>query len=111
MTGISLIGGAAAADELTSPPPAPRRRRLRGERAPAWRLTILILAVLFYLIPLICSIKFSLLDHSGGYGLSNYTAIFHSAALRDALYLSLEIAVISAVLVVCLLYTSPSPRD
>lgn len=102
MTGMSLIGGAAVADELTAPQPGPRRRRWRGERQPAWRRTILILALVFYLIPLLCSIKFSLLDHSGGYGLSNYTAIFHSAALRDALYLSLEIAVISAVLVVAL---------
>ena len=82
MTGMSLIGGAAVADELTAPQPGPRRRRWRGERQPAWRRTILFLALVFYLIPLLCSIKFSLLDHSGGYGLSNYTAIFHSAALR-----------------------------
>ena len=45
-------------------------------------MSILVLAALFYLVPLLCSVKFSLIDQSGGYGFSNYTAIVDSAALR-----------------------------
>jgi len=67
-----------------------------------WRVSILTLALLFYLVPLFSSVKFSLLGHSGGYGFSNYTAIVQSSALLHTLLVSLEIAGITAVLVVLL---------
>lgn len=92
-------------EAITGAPPespdAPRLRRERRFPAP-WRLSILILAVIFYLVPLLSSIKFSLLDQTGNYGFGNYTAIFNSGALRSSLYLSLEIAAMTAILVVLL---------
>jgi putative spermidine/putrescine transport system permease protein len=104
LQGTSPIG--AAVDELVSPvpetPDAPRLRRERGRFPRPWRLAILILAGLFYLLPIGSSIKFSFLDQSGGYGFGNYTAIVNSAALRSSLYLSLEIAALTAILVVVL---------
>jgi putative spermidine/putrescine transport system permease protein len=104
---MSSIGGTVGAREidfLTSPAPdSPAKRRVRLERRPkAWRLTILILGAIFYLVPLLSSIKFSLIDAAGHYSLSNYTEIVRSSALRGALYLSLEIAAITAVLVIVL---------
>jgi putative spermidine/putrescine transport system permease protein len=83
-------------------PDAPRLRRERG-RPRTWRLAILILMAIFYAVPLLASVKFSFIDQSGGYGFGNYTAIFKSGALRSSLYLSLEIAAITAVLVVVLI--------
>ena len=101
------IAGQALPEAISGPPPeTPDAARLRRERRrwpKSWRLSILILAGLFYLIPLGSSVKFSLLDQTGGYGFGNYTAIVNSSALRSSLYLSLEIAVLTAVLVVLLI--------
>jgi len=104
---MSFAGETLAAREiefLTTPgPDTPVRRRLRLESRPrAWRITILVLAAVFYLVPLLSSIKFSLINSSGSYSFSNYTDIVRSSALRDSLYLSLEIAAITAVLVILL---------
>lgn len=105
----SIQGGAPfglAVEELVNPAPetpdAPRLRRERRFPAP-WRLSILILAGIFYLLPIGSSVKFSFLDQSGSYGFGNYTAIVNSSALRSSLYLSLEIAALTAVLVVLLI--------
>jgi putative spermidine/putrescine transport system permease protein len=90
-------------DLLTKPKPeTPEHRRIRRERPKAWRVSILVLALLFFMVPLICSIKFSLINAAGNYSLSNYTEILSSSALRDSLYLSLEIAAITAFLVILL---------
>ena len=107
---MSILPGSApfglAVDELVHPAPetpdAPRLRRER-RRPAGWRLSILILAFVFYLLPIGSSVKFSFLDQSGGYGFGNYTAIVNSSALRSSLYLSLEIAGLTAVLVVLLI--------
>ena len=96
------IAGQAVSELVAGPAQEPRKRRVRGERPKTWRLSILILAVLFYAVPMLCSFKFSLLEKSGSYGFGNYTAILHSSALLDALLLSLEIAAITALLVVAL---------
>lgn len=61
------------------------------------------LAGLFYLVPLGCSIKFSLIQGNGKYGIENYLQLAKSAALRDSLFTSLEIAGITSVLVIALL--------
>jgi putative spermidine/putrescine transport system permease protein len=103
---MSFAGETVAAREidfLTKPAPkAPGWRRMRGGRPKAWRLTILVLGAIFYLVPLLSSVKFSLIDGAGHYSLSNYTEIVRSSDLRGALYLSLEIAAITAVLVIVL---------
>jgi putative spermidine/putrescine transport system permease protein len=100
---MSSLAAAREIDALTGTAPrkpAPRRRRF--ERPKPWRLTILVLAAVFFLVPLVCSFKFSLIDAAGNYSFSNYTEILSSGALRDALYLSLEIAAITSLLVILL---------
>jgi putative spermidine/putrescine transport system permease protein len=100
------IAGQGLPEVITGPldetPDAPRLRRER-RRPAAWRLAILIIAGIFYLLPIGSSVKFSLLDQTGGYGFGNYTAIVNSSALRTSLYLSLEIAALTAILVVLLI--------
>jgi len=102
---VSFAGETVAAREidfLTKPAPKQPRRRFMSKRPRAWRVTILVLGGLFYLVPLLSSIKFSLIDASGRYSFSNYTAIVSSSALRGALILSLEISAVTAVLVILL---------
>ncbi len=97
--------GAREVELLTAPsaPQAPLQRSRQRRRLRPWRVTILVLAGLFYLVPLLASVKFSLIDPSGAYSLSNFTYIFNNAPLRDALYTSLEIAGLTAILVVLLI--------
>jgi putative spermidine/putrescine transport system permease protein len=99
---MSSLAAAAEVEALTLAPRKPSPRRQRAERPKAWRLSILVLAALFFLVPLLCSFKFSLIDAAGSYSLSNYTEILKSGALRGALYLSLEIAAITSLLVIAL---------
>ena len=88
---------------LPGGPESRARRLLRGRRPPAWRVSILVLGLVFFLAPLLCSVKFSLINGAGHYSLSNYTEILTNGALRSALVLSLEIAAITSVLVVALI--------
>ena len=74
----------------------PFSSRRRGRRPALWRVVIIALIAVVYLVPLLSSIKFSLINARGGYDLSNYSAIFNSAAVRAAALLSVEIAAIVA---------------
>jgi putative spermidine/putrescine transport system permease protein len=103
---MSFAGDVIAAREielLTEPAPnGPARRRPQFSRPTFWRLAILVLGAIFYLVPLLSSIKFSLINSAGSYSGSNYTEILTNGALRGALFLSLEIAAITALLVILL---------
>jgi putative spermidine/putrescine transport system permease protein len=71
-----------------------RRRR--------WRVVVLTLAALYFVVPLLSSLEFSLRKPGGGYGVANYLAIATDPTLLEALTVSLQIAVITAVLVLVL---------
>ena len=71
-----------------------RRRR--------WRVVVLALAGLYFLVPLLSAAEFSLRTPGGGYGVANYLAVVRDEALYSALLVSLEIAVLTAVLVLLL---------
>ena len=80
--------------------------RLGRRRPPAWRVVIVVAILAVYLVPLISSVKFSLIGSNGNYDLSNYKAIFDSGAVRSAALLSLEIAaIVGAVSVLVMLPT------
>lgn len=97
-------GSLLAEIEEAGAPPAPRRRRFRsGERPQAWRVVILVAALIFFIGPLVASIKYSLVEQSGSYGFSNYSEIITNGPLRDSLFKSLEIAGITAFVVVALM--------
>jgi putative spermidine/putrescine transport system permease protein len=94
--------GLAGADELIlGPPPASRFRWRRG-RPQIWRVTIFVLAAVFFLGPLAAAFKYSIQQDKGGYGFANYGEIIHSKEIRSPLVTSLEIAVISAAIVILL---------
>jgi putative spermidine/putrescine transport system permease protein len=71
----------------------------RGRR---WRVVVLGLAALYFLLPLVAAAEFSLRAPGGGYGVANYLAIVRDETLFGALVTSLQIAVVTAVLVLVL---------
>lgn len=102
LSGPGVVGGnplLAALEEPAAPPSVSRSR----ERPRAWRLVILILALLFYALPFLAALKYSLLQRNGTYGFNNYSQILSNGAVRSALFVSLEISALAAVIVVALL--------
>ncbi len=75
----------------------PGRERRRG-RPRLWRISIFVIAGIIFLVPILCSIKYSLQEKDGSYGLSNYTTIVKNQQIRSAALLSLELAAITAAI-------------
>jgi putative spermidine/putrescine transport system permease protein len=82
--------------------PAPQARQGRG-RPRIWRIVIFVLAAVFFLGPLAAAFKYSLQQDTGGYGFGNYGEILSNKTVRSPLVTSLEIAVITAALVIVLM--------
>jgi len=100
--GMGTFGEAELMREmLGEQPPAPVARR-RG-RPRIWRVVIFVLAAIFFLVPLAAAFKYSLQQDSGGYGFANYGEIIRNTEVRSPLVTSLEIAVISAAIVILLM--------
>jgi putative spermidine/putrescine transport system permease protein len=100
-------GGLGAGDLLSEigeggDAPQPFTPRRRG-RPRLWRVVIMVVALIFFVGPILASIKYSLLQQNGHYGFNNYTQIISNGALRDSLFTSLEIAGIAAIVVVTLM--------
>ncbi len=87
---------------LGDQPPAPVVSRRRG-RPRIWRIVIFVLAGLFFIVPLAAAFKYSLQQDSGGYGFANYGEIINNKDVRAPLVTSLEIAAISAGIVILLM--------
>jgi putative spermidine/putrescine transport system permease protein len=95
--------GLAGVDELVAGPPPASRFRWRRGRPEIWRVTIFVLAAVFFLGPLAAAFKYSLQQDKGGYGFANYGEIVKNHEVRSTLVTSLEIAVISAAIVILLM--------
>ncbi len=72
---------------------------MKGRR---WRAVVLAVAAVYFLVPLVAAAEFSLRALGGGYGLANWLAIAGDPVLLAALGTSLQIAVITAVVVLAL---------
>ena len=77
--------------------------RWRPRRTRLWRGAILVLAAIYFLVPLASAIKFSLVQIDGSYGLDNYTQLFTDGALGSSLVTSLEIAALTTGIVLALM--------
>ena len=95
--GPGAIGAWRLLVEIEEAPAPPSRARAARGRPRLWRVAILVLALLFFLTPIVASIKYSLLQANGNYGFDNYAQIITNSDLRNALFTSLEIAGISAI--------------
>ncbi|HLY87090.1 MAG TPA: hypothetical protein VKO84_11385 [Gaiellaceae bacterium] len=96
------LGQAELVGEMIAGPPPASRFGWRRGRPRIWRVTIFVLAAIFFLGPLAAAFKYSLQQDKGGYGFANYGEIFNNTAVRSPLVTSLEIAVISAAIVILL---------
>lgn len=72
---------------------------MRGRR---WRVVVLALAAVYFLVPLLAAAEFSLRIPGGGYGVANYLAIGRDDVLLGGLLTSLQIAVLTALVVLLL---------
>jgi putative spermidine/putrescine transport system permease protein len=99
---MGSLGQAELADQMLDGPPPVTYRRRRG-RPRLWRITIFVLAAIFFLVPLIAAFKYSLQQDKGGYGFANYGEIINNKDVRGPLKTSLEIAGISAAIVILLM--------
>ncbi|MGA2928703.1 MAG: ABC transporter permease subunit [Solirubrobacteraceae bacterium] len=95
--------GMVAADEVVGGPGPRPASKTRHERLRPWRVAIFLLALLYFVGPLVSAFKFSLIQSNGSYGLGNYGQVVQNSAIRSALFTSLEISAITAVLVVVLM--------
>lgn len=95
----------ALAGALAAPPAADSRRALRGGRAGRW--AILVVAGLYFLVPLAASFYFTIKKPGGGVTASAYHQIFKAdnggVSLGGSLLYSLEIAVVTIVLSMALM--------
>jgi putative spermidine/putrescine transport system permease protein len=83
--------------------PPPSRVRWRRGRPRVWRVVIFVVAAVFFLGPLAAAFKYSLQENDGSYGFGNYGQIINNKAVRSPLVTSLEIAVITAAIVIALI--------
>src|SRR4029079_3664839 len=89
--------------EMIGGPPPASRFRWRSGRPRIWRVAIFVLAAVFFLGPLAAAVQYSLEQDKGGHGFANYGEIINNKAVRSPLVTSLEIAVISAAIVILLM--------
>jgi putative spermidine/putrescine transport system permease protein len=101
MTPGAFAEGELMSEMIAGPPPASRFRWRRG-RPRIWRVTIFVLAAIFFIGPLAAAFKYSIQQDKGGYGFANY-AVIKNGEIRSTLETSLEIAAISAVIVILLM--------
>lgn len=101
--GMGTFGEAELMREMMSGPPPVSRFRWRRGRPRIWRVTIFVLATIFFLGPLAAAFKYSLQQDKGGYGFANYGQIIKNHEIRSPLVTSLEIAVITAAIVILLM--------
>jgi len=99
---MGSLGQAELVGEMIDGPPPASVRRRRG-RPQIWRIVIFVLAAIFFLVPLAAAFKYSLQQDHGGYGFANYGEIINNKDVRAPLVTSLEIAAISAAVVILLM--------
>jgi putative spermidine/putrescine transport system permease protein len=101
--GMDNLGEGSLARELVGGPPPTHVGLSRRGRPRIWRVVIFVLAAIFFIVPLVAAFKYSLQQDKGGYGFANYGEIIHNPSVRSPLVTSLEIAVISAAIVIVLM--------
>jgi putative spermidine/putrescine transport system permease protein len=89
---VAAVAEAEQAGRSSARPDPSRRRRARP---PVWRWAILVIAGLYFVIPLYAALRFA--------GLRAFPSVLHQAGFTDALILSVRLAVITTVLTIVLM--------
>ncbi|MEV6208836.1 ABC transporter permease subunit [Kitasatospora sp. NPDC051914] len=78
-------------------------RALAGRRPRLWRGTVLLVAGLYFLVPMAASVWFSIDNPGGGIRFDAYTGLLGAPGFTDALLLTLELAAATVVVLLVLL--------
>ncbi|WP_431681010.1 ABC transporter permease subunit [Kitasatospora sp. KL5] len=78
-------------------------RALAGRRPRLWRGAVLLVAGLYFLVPMAASVWFSVDDPGGGIHFDAYTGLLGAPGFTDALLLTLELAAATVVVLLVLL--------
>jgi putative spermidine/putrescine transport system permease protein len=89
---MAAVAGTEQAGRAAAPPGPARRRR---SRLPVWRWITLVLAGVYFFIPLYAALRFA--------GLKAFPAVLHQSGFTAALTLSLRLALITTVLTLVLM--------
>ena len=101
--GMGALAEAELMRDMIGGPLPKSRSSWRPARPRIWRVTIFVLAAVFFIGPLAAAFKYSLQQDSGGYGFANYGEIISNTAVRSPLVTSLEIAAVTAAIVIALM--------
>ena len=93
-----LEGSPAAATYGAAPSAVPRRRKARTRRASFWTSFWLVMAALYFLVPLYSTLQFSLETSEHGYGFKWYASIFADPSFRTSFLFSLRLAVETVII-------------
>ena len=91
----TAINTAAAGEALTG---APRHRRAGKQHMSVWTWFWLVMAALYFLVPLFSTLLFSLDTGPHQYGFKWYTETFADPQFRSTLFLSLKIAIETVII-------------
>ncbi len=104
-------GPASSGDDGRAPATATERRAARRDTLKGAGLALPALAWIggFFVVPLVIMTGYSLMQRVGGrivdeFGLHNYVRFFTEGALREALFVSLEIALLTTIISILLAY-------
>ena len=93
------IGDYFLADELVKDTPTPATITRRARRRPRWgRAVVLLLAALYFIVPVYAALDFSLKDIQGHFSFSPLTQISGQPGFTDAVLLSFKLAVTTLVI-------------
>ena len=84
------------------------RRAMLTKLAMAAPLLLLLAVLLIYPVG---QLLFQSIHGDGGFSLRQYRQLFESSVYVNVLAITLKISFVTTIVCVCLLYTSPSPRD
>jgi putative spermidine/putrescine transport system permease protein len=85
----------AAVAQAPPAPPASAPARARRGRVPAWRWAILLVAGIYFLLPLYAALRFA--------GIKAYGSVFSRTGFTDALWLSVRLAIITTLITLALM--------
>jgi putative spermidine/putrescine transport system permease protein len=90
--------------EAPAAPSAPAGRRGRTPRV--WRFVVLLLAGLYFLVPLYAALRFALKTSQGRTSITAFTSIPHQQGFMPAFTLSLRLALVTTVITLLLMPTA-----